>query len=151
MRGVSAPKSFPDFSLITPYLQLVIFLRAIFGSGNLFPMSKGARAGSKHNSQSKMSHLGPDSGNMADDIPTPLTTNKLVSELDKLTKNINGELTMLLNSSLESLRLSIGSTLVAQATTITDVETSLTDHSDRITHLEQEVSSLQSKMTPVTE
>lgn len=123
-----------------------------FGSGKLLLMSKGARAGGKHNSQSKTSHLGPDSGNMADDISTPLTTDKLVSELDKLRKNITGEFTTLLNLSLESLRssiASIGSTLAAQATTIT--ETSLTDHSDTITHLEQEVSNLQSKLTSVTE
>ena len=62
---------------------------------------------------------------------------------------MTGELTALLNSSLESIHssiASIGSTLATQATTITDMETSLSDHSDRITHLEQEVSTLQSKL-----
>lgn len=78
----------------------------------------------------------------------------MVSELEKLRKNITGELTALLNSSLESFHSSIssiGSTLATQASTITNMETSLSNHSDRITHLEQEVSNLQSKVTSVTE
>ncbi|KAL0160001.1 hypothetical protein M9458_043726, partial [Cirrhinus mrigala] len=65
--------------------------------------------------------------------------------MDKLKKNIMGELTTLLNG--VCLFASIGSTLAAQVTTITDMETSLADRSDRITHLEQEVSNLQSELT----
>lgn len=154
-RGVGAPCLFSDFSFITPYLYLVNFQRVNFWIRILLLMSKGSRSGRNRNTQTKVSHLGPaDGGNMADSVPTPLTADKLVSELDKLRKNISSELTALLNSSLESLRssvASIGSTLSAQATTITDMETSLTDHSDRITHLEQEVSNLHSKLSSATE
>ncbi|ROJ91840.1 hypothetical protein DPX16_0553 [Anabarilius grahami] len=117
-------------------------------------MSKGTRASGKNNPQSKVPHPGQESGKMSDDATNPLTTDTLVSELDKLRRNMTGELKALLNSSLESIHssiASIGSTLATQATTITDMETSLSDHSDRITHLEQEVSTLQSKLMLATE
>lgn len=77
--------------------------------------------------------------NMAD---APLTTEALVTELEKLRKTMTDELTTLLNTSLESIRSSvesIESTLVTQAGTIREMETSLTDHSDRITQIESEV------------
>lgn len=117
-------------------------------------MSKGTRAGGKNNPQGKVSHPGQESGKMSDDASNPLTTDTLVIELDKLRRNMTSELTALLNSSLESIHssiASIGTTLATQATTITDMEASLSDHSDRITHLEQEVSTLQSKLVLATE
>ena len=43
--------------------------------------------------------------NMADS-PSPLTTERLVQELDKLRKTMTGEFTTLLNGSLEPIRSS---------------------------------------------
>lgn len=89
--------------------------------------------------------------NMAD---APLTTEALVTELEKLRKTMTDELTTLLNTSLESIRSSvesIESTLVTQAGTIREMETSLTDHSDRITQIESEVCVLQSTLDSLME
>lgn len=84
-------------------------------------MSKGTRAGGgKINPQTKAPNSGHESGKMSDDAASPLTTDTLVSELEKLRRNMTGELTALLNSSLESIHssiASIGSTLATQATT----------------------------------
>ena len=89
--------------------------------------------------------------NMADS-PSPLTTERLVQELDKLRKTMTGEFTTLLNGSLEPIRSSVQSieaTLSTQASTIREMETGLTDHSDRITQIECDVSGLQSNLESV--
>ena len=89
--------------------------------------------------------------NMADS-PSPLTTGRLVQELDKLRKTMTGEFTTLLNGSLEPIRSSVQSieaTLSTQASTIREMETGLTDHSDRITQIECDVSGLQSNLESV--
>lgn len=56
-------------------------------------MSKGKRAGGKNKTQSK-APPGQESGKMSDDASNSLTMDTLVSELDKLMRNMTGELTL---------------------------------------------------------
>lgn len=111
-------------------------------------MSKAGKTGGKAEKQQPAKA----GNNMAENPLAPLTTETLVLELEKLRRNMAGEFTALLNSSLEPIRSSVESfqlSLAAQTTTIREMETSLTDHSDRITQLEQDVSGLQSDLGSV--
>uniref|UniRef100_A0A672L0N1 L1 transposable element RRM domain-containing protein n=1 Tax=Sinocyclocheilus grahami TaxID=75366 RepID=A0A672L0N1_SINGR len=88
-----------------------------------------------------------ESSKMADNesVSALLTIESLVKELGKFRKDMTGEFIVLLNSSLEPIK-SIGTTLITQAATISEIESGLSDHSDRITQLEQDVNALQSKL-----
>lgn len=90
--------------------------------------------------------------NMADNPASPLTTDTLIRELEKFRKTMTGELTSLLNDSLEPIRSSVQSietTLTSQASTIREMETSLSDHSGRIIQVEHDVGELQSNLKSV--
>lgn len=86
------------------------------------------------------------------DSPSPLTTERLVEELEKLRKAMTIEFTTLLNGSLEPIRSSvqlIEATLTTQASTIREMETSLSDHSDRIIQIDHDMDGLQSNLNSV--
>lgn len=111
-------------------------------------MSKAGKSGSKTEKQQSAKIC----SSMAEDRVAPLTTETLVLELEKLRRNMTGELTALLNSSLEPIRSSVESfqlSLAEQTSTVREMETSLSDHSDRITQLELDVSGLQSDLGSV--
>lgn len=78
-----------------------------------------------------------------------LTLEMLVGELEKLRKSVTGELTNSLHTALAPINASLQSitdTVAAHANTISEMETALTAHSDGLSTLDNEVSSLKSKL-----
>ncbi|KAK1883170.1 Outer capsid protein VP4 [Dissostichus eleginoides] len=79
----------------------------------------------------------------------PLTLVMLVGELEKLRKDVTGELTASMNTALAPIQASlqkITDTVATHTVTITGMETALSAHSDGITTLEREVAVLKSKL-----
>ncbi|KAI4785292.1 hypothetical protein KUCAC02_037854 [Chaenocephalus aceratus] len=79
----------------------------------------------------------------------PLTLDMLVGELEKLRKDVTGELTASMNTALAPIQASlqkITDTVATHTATITGMETALSAHSDGITTLEREVAVLKSKL-----
>ncbi|KAJ4941205.1 hypothetical protein JOQ06_027492, partial [Pogonophryne albipinna] len=79
----------------------------------------------------------------------PLTLVMLVGELEKLRKDVTGELTASMNTALAPIQASlqkITDTVATHTATITGMETALSAHSDGIITLEREVAVLKSKL-----
>ncbi|KAK5895439.1 hypothetical protein CesoFtcFv8_012031 [Champsocephalus esox] len=79
----------------------------------------------------------------------PLTLDMLVGELEKLRKDVTGELTASMNTALAPILASlqkITDTVATHPATITGMETALSAHSVGITTLEREVAVLKSKL-----
>ncbi|KAF3842936.1 hypothetical protein F7725_001785 [Dissostichus mawsoni] len=79
----------------------------------------------------------------------PLTLVMLVGELEKLRKDVTGELTASVNTALAPIQASlqkITDTVATHTVTITGMEMALSAHSDGITTLEREVAVLKSKL-----
>ena len=84
----------------------------------------------------------------------PLTLDMLVGELEKLRKDVTGELTISMNAALAPIQASLQKltdTVGKHSTVINEMETALTVHSDGITTLEREVAVLKSKLETTTQ
>ena len=79
----------------------------------------------------------------------PLTLAMLVGELEKLRRDVTGEIAASMNTALAPIQASlqkITDTVTTHTATITRMETALSAHSDGITTLEREVAVLKSKL-----
>ena len=84
----------------------------------------------------------------------PLTLDMLVGELEKLRKDVTGELTISMNAALAPIQASLQKltdTVGKHSTVINKMETALAVHSDGITTLEREVAVLKSKLETTTQ
>lgn len=118
-------------------------------------MSK-SRSGRGQNQQQLTEHFSSQDKDASKSVneQQPLTLDMLVSELEKLRKDVTGELTASMNTALAPIQISlqkITDTVASHTATITEMETALTSHSDGISTLEHEVATLKSKLETTTQ
>lgn len=78
----------------------------------------------------------------------------LVGELEKLRRDVTGEITTSLNTAMGPIQASlqkIADTVASHTATVSAMETALTSHSDDLTNLQCEVATLKSKVETTTQ
>jgi len=109
---------------------------------------------SPHEERSATSKMPLPTASAANANAAPLTLEMLVGELDKLRKDVTGELTASMNAALAPLQASlqqITDTVASHTATMTAMETALSAHSDDITTLGRDVAVLKSKLESTTQ
>ncbi|XP_022625466.1 LINE-1 type transposase domain-containing protein 1 [Seriola dumerili] len=92
--------------------------------------------------------------NVATGGAQPLTLDMLIGELEKLRKDVTGELTTSLNTAMAPIQASlqkIADTVASHTATISAMETALSSHSDDLSTLQHEVATLKSKVETTTQ
>ena len=95
-----------------------------------------------------------DASNVATGGAQPLTLDMLIGELEKLRKDVTGELTTSLNTAMAPIQASlqkIADTVASHTATISAMETALSSHSDDLSTLQHEVATLKSKVETTTQ